>query len=208
MVQFHGERASESDVVAESLDDDAARAASRILHIVLGLVDTKGAWGSREAATRTIGSLILDRTVSKGECKAENRSYLVISADFPYKRGERLVDVYSLFCGGFDKFTIEVFSEVPALCKGIDQFHIPCIILERSLTVHPNLPFVFQIALVGNNNHGESILVFYTKDLLVEGADFLERVPRGDGVDEKESFACAHVLFAHSTIRQKSASRV
>ena len=40
----------------------------------------------------------------------------------------------------------------------------------------------------------------------MERAYFLERVAGGDGVDEKESLACAHVLFAHSTTGSVSRS--
>ena len=38
----------------------------------------------------------------------------------------------------------------------------------------------------------------------MERADFLERVPGGDGVDEQESFACAHVLFPHGAVSQET----
>ena len=33
----------------------------------------------------------------------------------------------------------------------------------------------------------------------MEGADLLEGVAGGDGVDEEEAFACAHVLLSHRT---------
>ena len=33
----------------------------------------------------------------------------------------------------------------------------------------------------------------------MEGANFLERIARGDGVDQEETLARAHILFAHST---------
>jgi hypothetical protein len=67
-------------------------------------------------------------------------------------------------------------------------------------TIHSNLSFVFQIALVGNYDDGEGIFVFYTQDLLIESADFFKRVPRRDGVDKKETLSGAHVLLTHSTV--------
>ena len=69
----------------------------------------------------------------------------------------------------------------------------------RGLTVHPHLPLVFQIALVGNDDNWERVLVLHTQDLLVEGANFLKRIAGGDGVDQEEPLSRAHVLFAHST---------
>ena len=66
-------------------------------------------------------------------------------------------------------------------------------------TVHAHLPLVLQIALVGNDDDGERVLVLYAEDLLVEGANFLERIARSDGVDQEETLARAHVLLAHST---------
>ena len=66
-------------------------------------------------------------------------------------------------------------------------------------TVHADLSLVFEIAFVGDDDDGEGVLVFDAEDLLVEGAYFLERVAGCDGVDEKETLACAHVLLAHGT---------
>lgn len=63
-----------------------------------------------------------------------------------------------------------------------------------------NLAFVLEIALVGDEDDGEDILVLDAEDLLVEGRDFLERVARGDRVDEQETFASAHILLTHGTI--------
>ena len=68
-------------------------------------------------------------------------------------------------------------------------------------TVHSHLPLVLQVALVGHDNDWERVLVLYTQNLLVEGADFLERVARSDGVDQEEPLARAHVLLAHGTAR-------
>ena len=70
---------------------------------------------------------------------------------------------------------------------------------EARRTIHADLPLVFEITLVGDHDDRESVLIFDTKDLLVESADFLERVSRGNGVHEQETFARAHVLFPHRT---------
>lgn len=69
-------------------------------------------------------------------------------------------------------------------------------------TVHANLSFVLQITFVRDNNNGERVLILYSQDLLMEGTDFFKRVPGRDGIYEQEAFACAHVLFPHSTIQR------
>ena len=62
-----------------------------------------------------------------------------------------------------------------------------------------NLALVLKIALVGNEDDGEEVLVLDTENLLVKGRDFLKGVARCDRVDEQETFAGAHVLFTHRT---------
>jgi len=51
-------------------------------------------------------------------------------------------------------------------------------------TVHANLPLVFQVTLVCDNDDRERVLVLYPKDLLMKSADFLKRVAGCDGVYE------------------------
>ena len=71
------------------------------------------------------------------------------------------------------------------------------------LTIHADLTLVFKIAFVRNDDNGERVLIFDSEDLLVEGADFLERVARCDRIDEEETFTGAHILLAHSTVSSK-----
>lgn len=66
-------------------------------------------------------------------------------------------------------------------------------------TVHADLALKLEVAFVCDDDDGERILVLHAQNLLVERADFLERVPRGDRVDEQKAFAGPHVLLAHST---------
>jgi len=51
-------------------------------------------------------------------------------------------------------------------------------------TIHANLPFKLKVTLIGDDNDGERVLILHAENLLVKRADFLKRVPRGDGVDE------------------------
>ena len=76
--------------------------------------------------------------------------------------------------------------------------------IRKKHTVHANLPFVFKIAFVCDDNDGEGVLVFDSEDLLVEGAYFFEGVAGSNGVHEQEAFTGAHVLFAHRTGRRVS----
>jgi len=64
-------------------------------------------------------------------------------------------------------------------------------------TIHSNLSFVLQVTLVGHNNNRERVLVLYSEDLLVEGADLFEGVAGCNGVHEEESLASSHILFSH-----------
>ena len=74
----------------------------------------------------------------------------------------------------------------------------------RIRTVHPNLALVFQVALIGDQDDRETVLVLDSQDLLVERANFFEGVPGGDRVDEQEPFARAHVLFPHGAVDQET----
>ena len=67
-------------------------------------------------------------------------------------------------------------------------------------TLCRDLSFAIQIALVANHNHGEVVLVLDAQYLLLECLDFFKRLLRGDGVDEQETLAGAHVLFSHGGV--------
>jgi len=75
-------------------------------------------------------------------------------------------------------------------------------------TVHADLALKFEVAFVCHDDDGERILVLHAQDLLVERADFLERVPRGDRVDEQKPFTGPHVLLAHGTNKRSKDKRV
>ena len=65
-------------------------------------------------------------------------------------------------------------------------------------TIHANLPFVLQLAIVADHNGREKVLPFHFQNLLVECANFLKRATGYDRVDEQEAFSDAHVLLTHS----------
>lgn len=67
-------------------------------------------------------------------------------------------------------------------------------------TLSCDLALALQIALVANDNHGEVVLVLHTQDLLLECRDLLEALSAGDGVDQKETLASAHVLLTHGRV--------
>ena len=61
------------------------------------------------------------------------------------------------------------------------------------------MPLVLQIALVSDDDDWERVLVLHTQNLLVESANFLERIAGSDGVDQEETLSRAHVLLTHRT---------
>jgi len=67
------------------------------------------------------------------------------------------------------------------------------------LTMSRHLTLVLQIALVGNKDDGEKVLVLDTQDLLVKSRNFLKRVAGGDRIYEQEALSCTHVLLTHRT---------
>ena len=67
-------------------------------------------------------------------------------------------------------------------------------------TIHAHLALVLEIALVGDDDDGERVLVLHSEDLLVEGRDLFKRVARGNRIDEQEAFPCTHVLLTHRTV--------
>jgi len=106
---------------------------------------------------------------------------LVVFPDFANQIAESLIHIDALLGGSLDELAVEMLREVTTL-------------------VHSDLPLELKVTLVGDNDDRERILVLYSQDLLVEGADFLERIAGGDRVDEKEALAGSHVLLPHSTI--------
>ena len=70
-------------------------------------------------------------------------------------------------------------------------------VIRGRRTLGRNFSLSVQITLVSNDDHGEVVLVLDAQYLLLEGLDFFEGLLRGDGVDEEETLASAHVLFSH-----------
>lgn len=140
-----------------------------------------------------------DVTMSARDGQKYLPTYLVILPNLPHEVSESLVDVDSLLGGGLDKFAAEVLGKIATLCgsvapQSIRSAHTSDIEL---LTVHAHLALVFEIALVGDDDHGELIHVLDPQDLLIERADFFKRVARRDGVYQQEAFASSHVLLPH-----------
>jgi len=117
---------------------------------------------------------------SRGAWSAE-LELLVVPPNLTDETAESLVDIDPLFCRGLDESASKVLGEIATL-------------------VHAHLPLILQIALVCHNDDREGVSILDAKDLLMERADFLERVARRDGVDEEETFSGSHVLLPHSAI--------
>ena len=134
-------------------------------------------------------------------------AHVIVLADLADELAERVVDVDPLLRGGLNELAVEVLCQVPALCnRRVSAPTFPRIQIgqERGQgrTVHANLALVLEVALVRNDDDWEVVLILDAQDLLVECADLLEAVARGDRVDGEEALACAHVLLAHCPAAQ------
>jgi len=142
---------------------------------------------ARAAPAASIVVLVFLRTVDAGStadtlhCGSAGRLLLVVSSGFAHEVGECLINVDPLLGGRLDELASKVFCQISAL-------------------IVADLAFVLEVALVGDDDDGERVLVLDAEDLLVESADFFEGVARGDGVDEEEALSGAHVLLAHRAI--------
>jgi len=67
-----------------------------------------------------------------------------------------------------------------------------------------DLTLVFEIALVGNEDDGEKVLVLDAEDLLVKSRDFLERVAGCDRVDKQKTFSSAQISIDRCYVRNYS----
>lgn len=102
------------------------------------------------------------------------------SANFSYKRVERIVDSHARFG--------RRLNERNAVIAG----HV-----LRSLHVHgPSR----QVAFVADQHHRHVVRVFHSLDLFAVHRNVLERLGVVDGEHEQKAFAGAHVLVSHRTV--------
>jgi len=64
---------------------------------------------------------------------------------------------------------------------------------------YQSVPFVPTCRSHSKSHLFAMIMLFDAEDLPVECADFLNRITRGDRVDEKEAFTYAYVLLSQGT---------
>jgi len=102
-------------------------------------------------------------------------------ADLTDEAEESLIDI----CAGLGRSLEE--GAVEALCG---------ILTLSSL----NLTLRGKIALVTAEDHGYMVGILHTENLFAELVDFIEGAAGGNGVDEKEALASAHVLVTHSAV--------
>jgi len=69
-----------------------------------------------------------------------------------------------------------------------------------SALLYLDLTLVGKIALVTAEDHGDVVDILHTENLFAELLDFVKGAARGDGVDEEEALAGAHVLVAHGAV--------
>jgi hypothetical protein len=128
----------------------------------------------------------------------ERITYLVVLPNLPYEVCEGFINIDALLCRRLDELAVEMLGKITTLCiraPSVSQADH----LAGQRTIHSYLTFIFQVTLVRNNDDWELVHIFDPQNLLVECADFLERVPGRDRVDQEEALASTHVLLAHRT---------
>jgi len=120
-------------------------------------------------------------TTSRWHCRSASELLLVVLADLPHEVAEGFVHVDALFSRCLNKLAAEVLRQITTL-------------------VHAHLALILQITFVGHYNDWEGVLVFNTEYLLMECADFLERISRCNRVDKQKALSCSHILLAHSAV--------
>jgi len=187
-------------VVATLQDNATATAAGGI---VLFLVVSWAAASSTGATALRTGA-----ATRRGRAAA---LVLVVPTDLTDQAVEGLVDVDSGFGGGFNEPARKVGGQVTTLWTRVSasgtgsgrhrrriQRAEPPQCLRRTLLADSAVHV--QIALVSHDNHREVILVLHPQNLLLERGDLDETRPAGDGVDQQEALAGAHVLLPHGGV--------
>jgi len=98
--------------------------------------------------------------------------------DLADKLKEDLVDVDSVLGGGLEEGASELVAEVLALVCG-------------------DLSFVLQIALVADNDEGDTVAVLHAADLVAQVRNVVEGRVRRDRVHKHKALAAPHVLVSH-----------
>jgi hypothetical protein len=100
-------------------------------------------------------------------------------SDFADKAEEDFVNVVTILCTGFEERAVKLLGH----CETFDGKH---------------LAFVFQVALVANDDHWNHFLSFLNAlNLFAKGFQFFERGAVGDRVHEDEALASSEVLVTH-----------
>jgi hypothetical protein len=99
---------------------------------------------------------------------------LVIFTNLPYKVGESFVNVNTLFSGSLNEAASKMFGEITSLFT--KQTSVSNVVMHSltCLTIIAYLSLILKIALVGNHDDRERVLVLYPKNLLMESANFLK----------------------------------
>lgn len=196
---------SASGAEVSRLENDAGAAPCRRLLLFLELRRRRSCCS--RAARRLLLSTQSQAKISPVEHARQGVQYthLVVLPNLPHEVIERLVDVEPLLGRSLDEAASKVLGELAAL-------------------VRADLPLILEVGLICDDDAREVVLVLdaygcgasaigekrerdaveRTEDLLMKGADFVERVARGDRVDQQEALARPHVLLAHSTAHMRA----
>jgi len=113
---------------------------------------------------------------------------------------ESLVNIDPLLRRCLNELASKVLRKTTTLCYNrVINIQVGVTCRRSGNTICVNLSPMFQVTLVRDDYNGKEVLVLDAEDLLVECADLLNRVVRGDRVDEEEAFTSAQVLLPQGT---------
>jgi len=186
------------------LENDTTAAATRSRLVLVATVSSES-W--------TTSLLFLNSRRNKLPEKIESNqtwnTNLIIFPDLPDEILESLVDIEPMRRGCLHEFTSKLLREITTLChdRVVNTRADGWTCKQSGHTIYANHSLMFQVTLVRDDYNRKGVLVFDAEDLLMEGANFLNGVTRGDRVDEEEALSHADVLLPQFWRKHRSVKK-
>jgi hypothetical protein len=130
----------------------------------------------------------------------DGRNYVAVFAYLADEAAEGLVDVDSELGRRFDEWAFKSPRELTALLtKRASQSWDILRGRRGQYTTDANLTLELQIALIGDNDDGEVVLILDLQNELLEVHGLFERVSRGHRVHKQDALSGTYIRCPHGT---------